>query len=429
MEVEQLQELIARQRPGWSLEQSFYTSAAIFDIERRGWLAAQWYVIAHGSEISQLGAYIVRDLLGESIVVVRGAQGSVRGFYNVCRHRGSRICDSDGQRTAFVCPYHAWSYNLDGSLRAAPALSDDVDRERLSLRPVAVRDIAGMIFVSLTAAPNSLDQAEPELAPGLIWHGSPTARIAARRHYPTAGNWKLVLENFFECYHCIPAHREYSDVMQHVDALGKSSPQSVASWHRSVADWFATEADSGSPLGQNQLPTNQLPAFSATRAPIGLGRQTQSQDGLPIAPLMGRQSRYDGGVSSFLISPFVAIGAPNDYIRIIQFLPIGPESTDVVITWLVEGSATDADFDVDRLIWLWDVTTAQDKVLVERNAAGVRSRAYAPGPYTTLEPWTSSFVAGYLQGMAADAEAASDPPSEPSMRKVDYDALELRRGP
>jgi phenylpropionate dioxygenase-like ring-hydroxylating dioxygenase large terminal subunit len=434
MRSEELSELISRQRPGWSLEQAFYTSEGIYEFERRGWLAAQWFVIAHASEISEAGSYIVRELLGESIIVVRDKQGTLRAFHNVCRHRGSRICDKDGRGTSLVCPYHAWSYHLDGSLRAAPALPDNIERGELGLRPVAVRDIAGIVLASLRADPCSLDVVAREWTAGLTWHGAPTARIAARRQYPTRGNWKLVLENFLECYHCIPAHREYSGVMQHVDALGKASPQSAERWQRTVEEWLATQADPDSPLGRNQLEAKaELIACTTARAPIGAGRQTQSQDGLPVAPLMGRQCRYDGGVSSFLLGPFVYIAAPNDYIRMIQFLPTAAESTDVIITWLVEGSASEAEVDIDRLIWLWDVTTLQDKALIERNAAGVRSLAYTPGPYSTLETWTSGFVNQYLCGMAqalsggrdANFRSAAGAPSAAAL----YRDLELRRAP
>jgi phenylpropionate dioxygenase-like ring-hydroxylating dioxygenase large terminal subunit len=433
MRSEELSELISRQRPGWSLEQAFYTSEGIYEFERRGWLAAQWFVIAHASEISEAGSYIVRELLGESIIVVRDKQGTLRAFHNVCRHRGSRICDKDGRGAAFVCPYHAWSYHLDGSLRAAPALPENVERGDLGLRSVAVRDIGGIILASLRADPRSLDVAEREWAAGLTWHGAPAARIAARRHYPTRGNWKLVLENFLECYHCLPAHREYCGVMQHVDALGKSSPQSAERWRTTVENWFATQADPASPLGRDQLePTGELIACTATRAPIGEGRQTQSQDGLPVAPLMGQQNRYDGGVSSFLLGPFVYIAAPNDYIRMIQFLPTAAESTDVVITWLVEGSASDAEVDVNKLIWLWDVTTLQDKALIERNAAGVRSLAYTPGPYSTLETWTSGFVSHYLAGMRqqlTDCSADNIKSADQSVPHLHHSELELRRAP
>jgi phenylpropionate dioxygenase-like ring-hydroxylating dioxygenase large terminal subunit len=398
MRSKELSELIARQRPGWSLEQPFYTSQEIFDAERRGWLADQWFVIAHTSEIAQPNSYIVRELLGESIVITRDAKGELHGFYNVCRHRGSRICDKDGKGSSLLCPYHAWSFQLDGSLRTAPALPDNVDRKSLGLHAIGVRDIGGFILASLRADPASLDEAERELLPGLKWHGAPTARIAARKSYPTKANWKLVLENFTECYHCLPAHREYSSVMQHVDALGKVSPADAERWQKTMDEWYEKQADPQSPLAGKRLNSLDRP-FAAARFPVGNGRMNQTQDGKPVAPLMGQQTRYDGGVSSFIILPFFYLQATNDFIRMMQFLPTGPEHTDVIITWLVEGSSTDEQVDKERMMWLWDVTTIQDKEIIERNAAGVRSAAYQPGPYSTLEQWTSGFVQNYLQGM------------------------------
>src|SRR5690606_27492109 len=146
-----------------------------------------------------------------------------------------------------------------------------------------------------------------------------------------------------------------------------------------------------SPLGRSQLDSLGESSVVAARFPIGNGRLTQTQDGKAVAPLMGQQSRYDGGVSSFVVLPFVYIQALNDFIRMIQFLPTSAEHTDVVITWLVEGSSTDEQVDTDRMTWLWDVTTRQDKEIVERNAVGVRSAVYQPGPYSMLEQWTANF--------------------------------------
>ena len=218
-----MKELIARQRPGWSLEQSFYTSPSIYDIERRGWLAHQWFPLAHCSEIREGGSYILRELLGESLIIARDAEGTLRGFYNVCRHRGSRICDHDGRADRLTCPYHAWSYRLDGSLRAASALPEDVDVARLSLRPIHIREIGGLVIGSLSGDPQAIAPLTDVFEPGLRFHGVPDARIAARRSYSVHANWKLVLENFIECYHCFPAHPEYCRVMKHVDAVARDA--------------------------------------------------------------------------------------------------------------------------------------------------------------------------------------------------------------
>jgi Rieske 2Fe-2S family protein len=400
MQADALSDLIARQRPNWSLEQAFYVSPEIYEIERRGWLARQWYILGHVSEVAEPSSYMVRDLLGESLIVVRDASGTLRGFYNVCRHRGSRICDKDGRASNLLCPYHAWSYRLDGSLRAAPAMPEGIDTRALGLKSVPVREVGGIILGSLTADPATADPIQRELEPGLRYCGFPQARIAARRRYPTHGNWKLVIENFIECYHCIPCHPEYASVMRHIDVVARDAPAAAAAWKEEVERWSREDADTGSPLGVAPG-VFSLPICAATRAPIGGGRKTQSQDGQPVAPLMGAQRRFDGGASGFRCEPFVFAVALNDYGLMFQFLPTSPELTDVVITWFVNASAGEAEVDVERMIWLWDVTTVQDKAIIERNAAGVRSRAYAPGPYSLLESWPSRLVARYLRELPA----------------------------
>jgi phenylpropionate dioxygenase-like ring-hydroxylating dioxygenase large terminal subunit len=420
MQSAEFSHLIARQRLGYSLEQPLYTSQEVFDVERRGWLAQQWYILGHSSELSQTGSYIVRELLGESLIIVRDEEGTARGFFNVCRHRGSRICDRDGQGRRFSCPYHSWSYRLDGTFRGAPALPEGLDVSRLSLRPVRVREIGGLIVVSLEGEAESLNAVQNALEPGLKYHGIDRARIAARRDYSISGNWKLVLENFRECYHCYPAHPEYCSVMKWVDTIAQVPSDGGTSWEQYVTKWVGEEADQESPLKtafasdeatsagrplhlSNESEAGNAP-YDAYRVPIGPGKQTQSKDGLPVAPLMGQLKRFDSGVSHFALRPFVGLMALNDYAVTMHFLPVEAQRTDIVMTWLVNGSARPDEVDVERMVWLWDVTTIQDKILIERNAAGVRSRSYCPGPYSKLEKATADFVAGYLREQAALAK-------------------------
>jgi phenylpropionate dioxygenase-like ring-hydroxylating dioxygenase large terminal subunit len=394
-----LKDLIARQRPGWSLEQAFYTSPSIFEFERRGWLAKQWFLLAHRSEIPEAGSYILRELLGESVILARDGAGTLRGFYNVCRHRGSRICERDGRSNSLTCPYHAWSYRLDGSLRAASALSEEIDVSTLSLRSIAVRETGGLVIGSLAGDPQVATALGNVFEPGLRFHGVPNARIAARRSYPTQGNWKLVLENFIECYHCFPAHPEYCRVMKHVDAVAREPSKAAIAWQESAAAWLAKDASPGSPLTMAPA-VDQFAICSAARAPIGGGRLTQSEDGRPVAPLMGELKSFDGGVSTFRCEPFIFLAALNDHAVMFQFSPLAAEQTRVDVSWLVDSTADDSKVDVARMMWLWDVTTAQDKVLIERNAAGVRSRAYVPGPYSKLESLPARFVARYLSELS-----------------------------
>jgi len=401
-----LSRLIDRQRAGWSLEQPFYTCEEIYALEQGGWLAAQWYVIGHTSEVADPGCFIVRSVLGESLIVVRDRDGVLKGYYNVCRHRGSRICDVDGRATHLMCPYHAWTYRLDGSLRSAAALPQHIDRANLGLRPVRVRDIGGVLFGSLTGELDALAELEHQAAPMLEFHGIRRARVAARRSYPTRANWKLVIENFIECYHCLPAHPEYSGVMQHVDAIGRDAPDAAAAWQAKVQAWFRSNANPESPVTPEFLSTpRDVAKIRIYREPIGGGRKTQSRDGEPVAPLMGNLRHFDGGYTGFSLRPFIAVVALSDHAVLFQFMPVAAENTDVVLTWLVDESTTDKDVDIERMTWLWDVTTAQDKALIERNAAGVRSRAYTPGPYSTLEDTPAAFVGRYLRELAASVAA------------------------
>ncbi len=394
---------IDRQRPGWTLDQMFYASPEIFEYERKNYLPYRWYVLGHISELPETGSHIVRDLLGESVIAVRDGEGTVRGFYNVCRHRGSRICDKDGRAQSLVCPYHAWSYRLDGSVRNAPAMPEGVDLKQRGLVPIPLRVIGGVILGSLKADPAGLDDITPQAEAVLQYQGIPTARIAARRRHLTKANWKLVMENWYECYHCLPNHPEFCSVMKkHVDVMARDAGEEAeAAWEAEQDQWSREVSDPSSPV-QISKRTVRTPMLmgEVSRSVIGGGLKTQSKDGEPVAPLMGQIKKYDGGINSFGVRPFSSVKMLNDYAVIFQFYPVSADETDIYFTWLVNGGAKDSDFDLERLLWCWDVTVAQDTILSERNAAGVKSAAYTPGPYSKLEQRTSSFIGNYLKELA-----------------------------
>jgi Rieske 2Fe-2S family protein len=185
------------------------------------------------------------------------------------------------------------------------------------------------------------------------------------------------------------------------DDFGAQRSLDSAANMRVVKKWFQEEADPNSPLVfAENAQTEDLVILSAGRGPIGKGRVTLSQDGKPVAPLMGQQQRFDGGISTFSYLPFVYLFGLNDHAVMFQFLPTGPRNTDVVVTWLVEPSAAETEIDLERMIWLWDVTTRQDKEIIEQNAAGVSSESYAPGPYSLFETLTARFTNHYLSEIA-----------------------------
>src|SRR5690606_19772942 len=206
--------VIAAQRPGFSLEQPFYCSEDFFRLDMDCVLSRKWLLVDHVSRIPNPGDYFLFEIGSESIIVVRTAEGRVNAFFNVCRHRGSRIClDAEGNRRTLSCPYHAWVYNLDGSLRTARLMPEGFDASTYNLHPCHVRVYHGLIFLCLSPGdPPDFDALYGGFARTLDFHGFADAKVAVRRNYPNAANWKLVVENFIECYHCAPAHREYCEV-------------------------------------------------------------------------------------------------------------------------------------------------------------------------------------------------------------------------
>ncbi len=414
--------LIDAQPPGWSLPRAFYRDAAIFELDVERIFKRRWLLVDHASRIPARGDYFLFEIAGASIIIVRDQAGQICAYYNVCRHRGSRIClGSSGHAARFTCPYHTWTYGLDGRLLTARQMPPDFDRGQFSLRRCGVEVVEGLIFVSLDAAA-SMDfaPARSAITAFLQLHGIATARIAFRESFRTAANWKLVLENFLECYHCLPTHPEYCAVNSVVKLIGDGSTSASAQymnfWERwrSQSDpaFLALERVSSAPASESfnlrnpyavshgsvRAGAEPSTVFAAMRTPINEGFLTMSQDGTPLAPLMGRFESYDGGKTSVNVDYVGRMTAANDYAVLFRFIPVSPQITDFEIIWLVRGDAVEGkDYDLNRLRWLWRVTTLQDKVLAENNQLGVNSRAYAVGPYSLLEDGPRQFVEWYLE--------------------------------
>src|SRR5262245_19786055 len=335
---------ISRQRAGWSLDQAFYVDPAIFALERELWFSRQWMVIGHASEIPARGSYMLRHLFDEEIIVVRAGEDDIRAYYNVCTHRGSRLCKADGRAPLLVCPYHAWSFQLTGELRTRQDLPPDADPKLLGLREVPVRTVSGVILCGLD--PALLPDPQPAfdaMAAGLEHHGVEHATIADRKMYPTRANWKLVLENFLECYHCRPSHPEYFSVNGHVRVTALRDAALAEDWYRVREAWKASLGESWFHPHAEEPGNLDVMSYRLYRKPIGLGRQTLSRDGKPVSRVMGRFTAHDGGETGFRFGRLSFMSAANDYVTVFQMIPRAADHTDVILTWLV-----DRDTDLDR---------------------------------------------------------------------------------
>jgi phenylpropionate dioxygenase-like ring-hydroxylating dioxygenase large terminal subunit len=200
----------------YTLPAPYYTRDDIFCAEEEKILARSWVCVCHGSEVAKPNQYITRKLVGENLIVVRGQDGQLRGFYNVCPHRGHELLSGSGTaRNVITCPYHAWSFKLDGQLRHARNCENvqDFDASKASLKPVRVEQYAGFVFINLDQAAAPVESQLPGLEAKLraACPHVDELKLAARFVTETAANWKLIVDNYMECYHCAPAHPGFSD--------------------------------------------------------------------------------------------------------------------------------------------------------------------------------------------------------------------------
>ncbi len=385
-----IDELIADYRHGFSLEQRFYTDPEVYDLELERVINRNWILAGHVSEFIEAGDFKVISVGRESAILVRGADGELRAFANVCRHRGSLVClEPAGNAHRFACPYHGWTYDTQGDLVAARDLADGIDKADYSLKPVSCGIVHGLILIAFTDNPPSLARCQEELAAPMAMFGFEDLRVAAVRDYPIPANWKLAIENYQECYHCATAHPEYSAMHSLMLDMKKRPRVQKAMRQRmpesGVDDYFIDRIDTAAPPGEI--------GFGYRRYALFDGYQTGSREGKPVAPLLGEFTGYDGGTSDLSLGGFSFLLAYSDHIVAYVFTPVDHGNSNCRIYWLVRGDAeADRDFDVDELTWLWDVTTNADIEIIRNNARGISSRYYEPGPFAGMEEAEQNWV-------------------------------------
>lgn len=388
--------LAAAQRPGYALTHDFYHSPAVFrrDMERifhRHWLCA-----GHASQAPNPGDFFTVQVGPESVIIARGKDGALHALLNVCRHRGAEVCDrATGNTSFFVCPYHAWTYGLDGALEAARHMPPEFDRAAHGLRRLHMRDVQGLVFFTFADQPIGFGHVERTLHASMGRYGWADAKVAERRTYEVDANWKLAVENYVECYHCSPSHPEYSKLHALEQPLPRIQAMNARMMERTRALGF--EVGTHTQFG----PAAQGEAIDCFRYALYEGVRTGSEDGGPVAPLMGAFTDYDGGATSFHCGPASFLLAYPDHGLIYRFWPRTEQTCAMELIWLVRGDAVEGrDYRLDRLTWLWEVTTQADKKIIEHTARGVRSAFYVPGPLAPMEYNERRYVNWYLNEIA-----------------------------
>ena len=344
----------------------------------------------------------------ESIILVRGLDREVRAFFNVCRHRGSHLClkERGNVRRSLTCPYHAWVYDLEGRLiRAARAWGRASTSPPSGCTPARCASPHGLIFICL-AEPGDPEVADLDGIAGALDTCAALHRIAGHQGRTSRGlsdpmrNWKLVVDNFRECYHCTPAHPEYTMVNAYVRAQDRDP----AGYDAPTRAWEQTDHGRWAIRWGRATATT---AIGASRTATGASRSARASSRCPKTA--GRSHRCWAASNTGTVRDGVHLRSPvlclsmRDHLCMFRFTPISPEFSEVVVTWHVRADAEEGrDYDLARLKWMWDVTTIEDTRIIINNQKGVNSGRYRPGPhYAPAESYSAAFTRWYLERLAS----------------------------
>jgi glycine betaine catabolism A len=378
-------ELIAGLEP--TLPSAWYRDSSIFKLEQERIFAREWLCVGREEELAAPGDHKLLQVVGESILLVRNARGALRAFYNVCRHRGAQLCRIDGASPvpgmavqggviagrSIVCPYHQWSYDLDGRLIAAPHMAGtpDFDKTSVSLSPVAVDTWGGFVFLHLTpkeAKPLALQLGE--IPARTARYPLQSLRIGHSIRYEVAANWKAICENYNECYHCGGVHPELCSVVPAFRTSGGGS----LDWSRGIPhrEGAYTFTHSGT--------TNRRPF-------PGLDED--------------ERTRHKGEV----IYPNLFVSLACDHVAAFILAPMGPAHTSITCHFLFEPEAiAAADFDSSDTVEFWDITNRQDWAICESVQRGMQSRVHQHGYYAPMEDFSLDIRRYVTERLKPEAE-------------------------
>jgi len=377
-----VQELLARRVPGYSLEQPFYTDQSIFELDLENIHYKEWLFAIPACEIPKAGDYVIYEVGAYSVVIVRGNDQMIRAFHNSCRHRGSVLCKTKkGRNPRLVCPYHQWTYDLDGKLLWARDMGPDFDNSKFGLSPVHCRVIHGLVYICLAENAPDIEPfaktAEQYLAP----HDLENSKVAFESTIIEKANWKLVWENNRECYHCGGNHPSLCRTFpEDARAIGSTSDGVVAS----VLDDHVARCEAvGAPSAYQMADSGE---WRLVRVPL-LGEaesytlDTKAAVSLPNSNIPFKNAgsllkfHYPSTWNHFL----------SDHALVFRVTPISPMETEVVTKWLVHKDAVEGrNYDLKRLTEVWLATNAEDKEVVENNQRGIATPAYKVGPYSEI---------------------------------------------
>jgi len=394
---------LRRRRPETALERDFYCSPADYQVDLEMIWYRDWLFVGHDCEVSTPGSYLTLQVGEYPVLVVRDRDGNLRAFHNSCRHRGSRICSAEhGIAARLVCPYHSWTYQLDGRLFSARDMGPAFDKTQHGLKPVHCQSVGGYIWISLAAEPPDFAPIREQMEPYFKPHKLHETKVAFESTIIEKANWKLVWENNRECYHCAANHPELirsfpeDPTVTGVDgALG--NPYIAKKWAR----WESI----GLPSRFQLAPNGQ---YRTTRMPLVEGKVSFTMEGNAAVriPLADTVTEKDTGTLLLFNFPSIWNHVLADHATSFRLLPISATETQLTTKWLVHRDAVEGvDYDLRELTEVWLATNEADRRICQENQIGVTSPAYDPAPYSPVhEGGVTQFVDWYcthLEGRLA----------------------------
>ncbi len=361
--------------------------------------------VCHTCEIPQPGDYVTFNVANDSLIVIRGDAGEINALWNVCRHRGTQICDEpSGTAGRLVCFYHQWTYARNGELVSCRGMQDDLKKEEFGLHRAPVHQVAGLIYVSLSDNPPNFNEADSVIDCVARPQGLDRAKVAKTVDYDVAANWKIVWENNRECYHCNVNHPQYIkanfDHFNADDTSERIQARIDATVARSEEKWAAAGiAVSHRESGMTPFPDAERNCwYAANRTPLVEGYVSETMNGQQVAPLMGDYPHADVGTLRIRTLPNMWHHASCDHAVTTRLLPAGLQHTAIRVTWLVHEDAVEGrDYRLDDILPFWQLTSEQDWALCEQAQRGINSSRYMPGPLSTFKEYNvDAFLRWYL---------------------------------
>ena len=405
-QLTEITELFHNRRLGYSLESPFYTDPAVFALDMQAIFETHWLFATSVAEIPEPGDYVTVDYGPYSLIILRTDDGGVNVLHNVCRHRGARVLtEASGSTGNLVCGYHSWTYSPEGDLIHASAPGETkFDKNCFALKRAHGQIRAGLIFVCLAQEPPAdFDQVAEIFEPYLAPHDISRTKVAYQQNIIEEANWKLVMENNRECYHC-DGHPELacslfptwglSDeiVPTHLEEVWERNKQAQSSLEERCRRYG--------------IPFEVVEELDTRIAGIRISRESLDGDGESFSPdghrlskkLLGDLRDFRLGRCSMHLQPNSWFHFQSDHIITFAVFPINEHQTLVRTTWLVADDALEGeDYDLDKLTHTWKQTNLQDKAFVELCQKGAASPVYEPGPYMLSEYQVEAFLNWYTQ--------------------------------